>query len=145
MIQSVDESVGKILDAISDIEQADNTVVVFTSDNGGLDRNGRPTNNDPLRSGKGYAYEGGIRVPWLWRVPGTTPAGSVSDQSISSIDLVPTLAALVGLDDRPWDGVDITQALSGHALPDRALYWHFPHYRHGPRPRSLLSHPRWKP
>ncbi len=96
---------------------------------------GRPTENAPLRSGKGYAYEGGLRTPWIVRWPGVTKAGTVSREPIASIDLLPTIAAAVGTRppaDRAIDGIDLGPALQGGKLPDRALVWHFPHYRHGP-------------
>ena len=134
MVHSVDAAMGALLDALERTEQTDRTMVVFTGDNGGLDREGRPTENAPLRSGKGYAYEGGLRTPWIVRWPGVTQPGSISSEPISSIDLMPTIAAAAGTRppvDRPIDGIDLGPALRGGQLPERALVWHFPHYRHG--------------
>ncbi|HEX6984675.1 MAG TPA: sulfatase, partial [Planctomycetaceae bacterium] len=88
MIQSLDEAVGRIIATLDDLGLTDDTLVVFTSDNGGLLG---PTNNAPLRSGKGYPYEGGLRVPLLVRRPGVVPAGTVSDLPACSIDLAPTI------------------------------------------------------
>ena len=135
MVHSVDDSMGLLLSTLEELDLDDNTLIVFTGDNGGLDREGRPTENAPLRSGKGYAYEGGLRTPWIFRWPGVTQPGSVSNTPISSVDLAPTIASAAGTRppvDRAIDGVDLTPALQGHSLEDRALYWHFPHYRHGP-------------
>ncbi len=135
MVHSVDDSMGRLLSTLEELGLDDNTLIVFTGDNGGLDREGRPTENAPLRSGKGYAYEGGLRTPWIFRWPGVTQPGSVSKTPISSVDLAPTIASAVGTRppvDRAIDGVDLTPALQGFSLEDRALYWHFPHYRHGP-------------
>ena len=91
MVHSVDDAMGRLLDTLETTGLADRTVLVFTGDNGGLDRGGRPTENAPLRSGKGYAYEGGLRTPWLVRWPGVTQPGSVSHEPIASIDLLPTM------------------------------------------------------
>lgn len=149
MVQSVDDAVGRILDTLDQTGLADQTMIVFTGDNGGLDRRGRPTENAPLRSGKGYAYEGGLRTPWIVRWPGVTSPGSVSNQPIASIDLLPTIAAAVGTRppaDRAVDGIDLGPALRGDPLPGRALVWHFPHYRHGPGndPYSVIRRGDWK-
>ncbi len=149
MVHSVDDAMGRLLDTLERTGLADRTLIVFTGDNGGLDRNGRPTENAPLRSGKGYAYEGGLRTPWIVRWPGVTQPGSVSDQPVASIDLLPTIAAAVGTRppaDRPIDGVDLGPALRGGDLPERTLHWHFPHYRHGPGhdPYSVARRGEWK-
>ena len=149
MVHSVDDAVRRLLDTLKTTGLADRTLIVFTGDNGGLDRGGRPTENAPLRSGKGYAYEGGLRTAWLVRWPGVTRPGSVSGEPIASIDLLPTIAAAVGTRlpvDRAIDGVDLTPALRGGKLPRRALLWHFPHYRHGPGhdPYSVVREGDWK-
>lgn len=149
MVHSVDDAMGRLLETLDRTGLADRTLIVFTGDNGGLDRQGRPTENAPLRSGKGYAYEGGLRTPWIVRWPGVTEAGAVSREPIASIDLLPTIAAAVGTRppaDRAIDGVDLGPALRGGGLPDRALVWHFPHYRHGPGhdPYSAIRQGDWK-
>jgi arylsulfatase A len=144
MVESVDDSTGAILDTLEELGLDDNTMIIFTSDNGGLDRNGGPTENAPLRSGKGYAYEGGIRVPFLVRWPGTIPAGKVSPQPVCSIDVFPTIldAADVPLpDDRDIDGLSLLPLLKSggtEALDRDELIWHFPHYRHDPGPYSII-------
>ncbi|MFL2869986.1 MAG: sulfatase [Pirellulaceae bacterium] len=142
MVQSVDDSLGRIMATLNELELSDDTMIVFTSDNGGLDRNGSPTENAPLKSGKGFAPEGGIRVPWIIRWPGVTEAGVTSDEPVTSVDLFPTLAAAVGIDttDMTLDGADLTPVLKGGSLRKRSLYWHFPHYRHraGNDPYSII-------
>lgn len=148
MVQSVDDATGRLMETLARLGLAERTVVVFTSDNGG---EARYANNAPLRAGKGFAYEGGIRVPWLVRWPGVVRAGSTSAQPISSIDLLPTLAELAGIalpKDRPIDGVSLVSHLksSGHEpLAPRPLFWHFPHYRAGgPAPYSIVRSGDWK-
>jgi arylsulfatase A-like enzyme len=152
MIASVDESVGRVLRTIREIGAEQNTVVFFTSDNGGvssLEWRKRPvTSNLPLRAGKGHLYEGGIRVPTLVKWPGVVKPGSVSHEPISSIDYFPTIAEMAGASwDRTHkpDGISITRALRGGSLPERNLYWHFPHY--SPqlgRPSGAIRRGPWK-
>lgn len=130
MVEAMDLAVGKVLKQIDDSGLAETTVVVFTSDNGGLSTSeGSPTSNLPLRGGKGWVYEGGIREPWIVRYPGVTKAGSESSQPISSIDLYPTLAAAAGVEVKhKIDGIDLMPALKGGTLDREALFWHYPHY-----------------
>ncbi len=149
MVHSVDDAMGRVLETLDRLDLADKTMIVFTGDNGGLDRSGRPTENAPLRSGKGYAYEGGLRTPWIIRWPGVTAPGSVSNEPIASVDLMPTIAAAVGTRpplDRPIDGADLVPVLRGGELARRDLLWHFPHYRHGPGhdPYSVIRRGDWK-
>jgi len=130
MVEAMDLAVGKVLNALEEHGVADNTIVVFTSDNGGLSTSeGSPTSNLPLRGGKGWVYEGGIREPWIIRYPGVTKAGSVSKEIICSIDLLPTIAAAAGIPtSHKVDGIDLKPALQGNKLSREALYWHYPHY-----------------
>ena len=130
MVEAMDEAVGVVLEQLEKSGVADNTIVVFTSDNGGLATSeGLPTSNLPLRGGKGWVYEGGIREPWIVRWPGVTKAGSESGEPICSIDLFPTVAAAAGVRvNHTIDGIDILPALKGGKLNRRALYWHYPHY-----------------
>lgn len=131
MVESVDHAMGRILDTLDEFDLAENTVVIFTSDNGGLDPHA--TDNAPLRSGKGYPYEGGIRIPQIIRWPARVEAGFVCDTPVSSIDFFPTLCEAAGLpksEDRPVDGLSLLPILSaGGGLDRDALFWHFPHYR----------------
>lgn len=150
MVESVDDAMGSLLEVLEEHGIDDRTVILFTSDNGGLDRNASPTDNAPLRSGKGYAYEGGIRVPFIVRLPGQISAGTVSDNLVTSVDIVPTLLDLGGFDlplDRPIDGVSLADHLkSGGETPVARdeLLWHFPHYRHDPGPYSIIRKGDWK-
>ena len=111
MVESVDDSTGRIMAALDELGIADRTVVIFTSDNGGLLG---PTDNAPLRSGKGFPYEGGIRVPWIVRWPGVVKGRSLCSAPVSSIDFFPTLLELTGVPlpkDRPIDGVSLVPVL----------------------------------
>ncbi|MDF1740022.1 MAG: sulfatase [Verrucomicrobiales bacterium] len=150
MVESVDDSTGAILDLLDELNLSENTLVIFTSDNGGLDNKGNPTDNAPLRSGKGYPHEGGIRVPLLVRWTGRIPAAVTSDMPVSSIDLFPTIldAASVPLpSDRPIDGRSLLPHLisGGKVQLDRdEIIWHFPHYRHPPGPYSIIRKGDWK-
>ena len=136
MIESMDESVGRVLEALKESGVEDNTVVLFASDNGGvnsLEWKGRPvTSNLPLRQGKGHLYEGGIRVPTIVRWPGMTKAGSRSDEVVVAYDYAPTIAEIVGVPKAKlsvMDGLSITSLLKGGAkLKRTANYWHYPHY-----------------
>lgn len=145
MIQSMDESVGKVLDRLDALNLTDNTIVCFTSDNGGLSTSeGRPTSNLPLKGGKGWLYEGGTRVPFLIRWPGVAAAGSRSSVPVIGNDFYPTLLQAAGLPLRPTqhvDGVSLCAVLNGsrESLDRDALYWHYPHYgNQGGRPGSSI-------
>lgn len=136
MIQAVDDSVGTILDKLDALNLADDTIVFFFSDNGGLctTRNGGPTSNLPLRSGKGWLYEGGVREPMIVRAPGVARPGSVCTTPVVSMDFFPTILELAGLQAMPdlhADGVSFAPLLRGQPLSlSRKFYWHYPHY-HG--------------
>jgi arylsulfatase A-like enzyme len=153
MLKSVDQSVGRVLAKLEELRLADHTIVVFTSDNGGAVHFGKPpaTCNAPLRLGKGYAYEGGLRVPLIVRAPGVTGAGSRCDWPVISQDYFPTLMELVGADKAASrtavDGVSFVPLLRGGAeLPRRELFWHYPHYWFGGKvsPYSAARIDDWK-
>jgi arylsulfatase A-like enzyme len=136
MVQSSDESVGRLLKKLDELKLADNTVVIFTSDNGGLSVKEGPdtpsTTNEPLRAGKGYLYEGGIREPFIVRWPGVVKPAGVCDVPISSQDLYPTILQLAGAKPAAGqviDGESIVPLLKQSGKPAReALFWHYPHY-----------------
>ncbi len=132
MVEALDIAVGTVLDKLKKLDMEKNTVVIFTSDNGGLSTTeGLPTSNLPLKAGKGWVSEGGIRVPWLIRAPGYTQAGSTSSELICSNDLYPTVLSLADAEagrNNPIDGVDLADALKGGKLDRDTLYWHYPHY-----------------
>jgi arylsulfatase A-like enzyme len=149
MVKTMDDAIGIVLQQLEADHLLDDTVIVFTSDNGGLStKEGSPTSNLPLRGGKGWAYEGGIREPMLAIVPGVTRAGTTCDDRVISMDVFPTLLAACGLAPRPKDhvdGVNLLPALQGKALPDRPLFWHYPHYgNQGGSPFSSIRLGDWK-
>ena len=134
MIESLDENVGRLMQHLDELRLRDNTIVIFTSDNGGLKLN-QVTSNDPARAGKGSVYEGGVRVPLIVSHPPSIKAGSTCDQPAMSIDLFPTLVELCGLKptNKPaWDGTSLAPALLQKRDVKRdVLYWHYPHYHPG--------------
>ena len=137
MVASLDQSVGRVIAQLEASGVADKTVILFTSDNGGLtQRYGKHdgfTENLPLRRGKGSAYEGGVRVPTIAYWPGVTPRGKVCDRPVMTIDYFPTIAEIASaeFDVRP-DGESLVPLLRdpSHDLA-RNLYWHYPHYHAG--------------
>jgi len=132
MIEKLDQNVGKLLDTLDELGIADDTVVMFTSDNGGLSTSeGSPTCNFPLREGKGWMEEGGVREPMLVRWPGTIAPGSKSDAYMTSPDFYPTCLEIAGLDpipDQHIDGMSFVPALRGEPFERGPIYWHYPHY-----------------
>lgn len=151
MVEAVDEAVGKVLTALKENGLEENTVVLFTSDNGGLSTaEGLPTSNRPLRAGKGWLYEGGIRVPWLVKWPGVVAPGSVSNIPIISDDILPTIMEIAApshpIEKRELDGISLVPVLKGgQATADRSLYWHYPHYSNqGGRPGGAIRRGPWK-
>jgi arylsulfatase A len=149
MIESLDEGIGRLLAHLDNLKLRDQTIIVFTTDNGGLELN-EVTANDPLRAGKGSAYEGGVRVPLMVSYPPAIRAGSTSDVPAMSIDLFPTLVELCGLAPKPekpaWDGVSVAPALleKGPVRRD-TLYWHYPHYHPGgATPYSAVRSGDWR-
>ena len=135
MIESVDDSVGRILRKLDALGLTENTVVIFMSDNGGLWP--QSTSNAPLRAGKGFAYEGGIREPLIIKWPGATPAGSLCSVPVSSIDFFPTLVEIAGAkSSSAVDGRSIVSLLKQRGKVKReALFWHYPHYWNNSRVR----------
>ncbi|WP_321473058.1 sulfatase [uncultured Paludibaculum sp.] len=151
MLARYDYNVGRVLDHLRTSGLDRNTIVVFTSDNGGYTEKFdgvQVTNNLPLRSGKGALYEGGLRVPLMIRVPGLTPAGATCDAPVISTDFYPTLQALSGLGvgTRTLDGVSIADLLAnpGGRPPERDLCFHFPHYYPTTTPVSAIRAGSWK-
>lgn len=149
MVESADDSVGQLLKALDESGQADNTIVIFFADNGGVRYQGKRkppvTNNAPLRAGKGHTYEGGIREPLLIRWPGVTKPGTVIHEPVSSVDFFPTLCAAAGTAPGAVDGVDLKPLLRGGSLPERPLFWHYPHYSdQGGMPSGAVRLGSWK-
>ena len=133
MLANLDWNIGRLLKTLEDEGEADNTLVIFTSDNGGLaTAEGSPTCNAPLAEGKGWMYDGGVRVPLLVRWPGHAAAGSRCETPVTSPDFYPTLLAAAGLKAKPRqhrDGVSFAPLLAGaKTLPRDGIFWHYPHY-----------------
>jgi arylsulfatase A-like enzyme len=150
MMESLDDSVGRVLKTLKELNLETNTVVIFMSDNGGLSTaEGWPTSNLPLRTGKGWLYEGGIRSPLFIRWPETAKAGVVCDVPVTSTDFYPTLLEAAGLPLRPkqhQDGVSLVPLLKGGAeLKRDAIFWHYPHYSNqGGFPGGAMREGDWK-
>lgn len=150
MVESLDRAVGHVLQSLRENDLADRTVVVFMSDNGGLSTSeGHNTSNRPLRGGKGWLYEGGIREPYIIQWPGVTPRGSTSDVPVTSMDFYPTLLDIADLPMRPnhhVDGTSLVPVLRGNSSLDReALFWHYPHYSNqGGFPGAAVRMGEWK-
>ena len=150
MVEAMDRAVGRVLDKLEELGLAEETIVCFTSDNGGLSTSeGSPTSNLPLRGGKGWLYEGGIREPYIIRAPGVTKPGSTCAVPVISTDFYPTLLALAGLPLEPKlhkDGVSLVPLLGGGETLDRdALFWHYPHYgNQGGFPGGVIRQGDWK-
>lgn len=149
MIWNLDWNIGRLLHALEESGQAENTVVIFTSDNGGLSTSeGSPTCNLPAREGKGWMEEGGIRVPLLIRFPGRIKPGTRCDMPVTTTDFYPTFLELAGLPERKeqhCDGRSIVPLLRGEAMPEHPLFWHYPHYgNQGGVPGSSVRLGRYK-
>lgn len=159
MVENMDTNIGKLMTALDSLNLAKNTLIMFTSDNGGI---AAIHSQHPLRGGKGSYYEGGTRVPLIISWPGQVEAGSRSDLPVSNIDFYPTLLSVIHkkpATGKVLDGVDLSPEWSGHPLPrNRTLYWHFPIYLQAyagarddsrddlfrTRPGSSLRHGKWK-
>lgn len=147
MVEAMDQAVGKVVKALADAGLSSNTIVVFTSDNGGLSTSeGSPTSNLPLRGGKGWPYEGGVREPLIVAAPGI-PAGE-SSTVVTSPDFYPTLLELAGLPAQPkqhQDGVSFVKSLRGGQQARKPVFWHYPHYgNQGGAPCGAVRDGNWK-
>jgi arylsulfatase A-like enzyme len=150
MVQSVDDSVGRVMAALEQVGFADNTAIVFMSDNGGLSTSeGSPTSNVPLRAGKGWLYEGGVREPMIVKWPGVAKAGAICEAVVTSTDFYPTMLEMAGLAPKPdqhVDGKSFVPALKQQRAFDRGpIFWHFPHYgNQGGIPGGAVRSDVWK-
>jgi arylsulfatase A len=148
MVESIDDSVGRVVDVLRNLQLLDNTVIIFTSDNGGF---WKATDHAPLRGNKGAYYEGGIRVPLIIQWPGVAQPGLVIEQPVISNDLYPTCLTAAGLPPLPSqhiDGLDLTELLRGNSgnWKRESIFWHFPHYNEHPSsaPSSVIRKGAWK-
>jgi arylsulfatase A len=151
LIETLDQSVGQLLRKVDSLGLAENTIVIFTSDNGGLHvpegGHGRITHNRPFRAGKGFVYEGGLRIPLIVRWPGKVPANHVSHQPLINTDWTPTLLEFAGVSaNDSFDGQNISRFVTGEVgAPARKFFWHFPHYTNqGSSPAGAVRDGDWK-
>ncbi|MCY1720002.1 sulfatase [Prolixibacteraceae bacterium Z1-6] len=148
LVETMDDAVGLVLNSLKELGLDKNTIVIFTSDNGGVaSGDAFSTSNLPLRGGKGYQFEGGIREPYIIKVPGMTN-GERSDVPVSGTDFYPTILDLARADLRPndhQDGISLLPVLKGQVVPERPLIWHYPHYgNQGGDPSSIIRLGDWK-
>ncbi len=148
MMESMDSAVGLVVAALDEAGLSENTVVIFTGDNGGVSSgDGFATSSLPFRGGKGRQWEGGIREPYYIVWPGVT-TGQTTDVPATGTDFYPTILELAGLPPDPEqhvDGISLVPALRGERLPDRDLFWHYPHYgNQGGEPSSIIRRGDWK-
>jgi len=149
MIEETDRSVGAIIDKLDELGLRKKTLVLFISDNGGLDKY---TSQRPLRGDKGTLYEGGIRVPMIASMPGRVGEGKTSEEPVSGIDFYPTICSFMGLEPTDADKVDgedfAALLFAGKSLGERNLFWNFPSYNRpedpARSPRSALRRGDWK-
>jgi len=148
MIYSMDENIGKVLNEVEKLGLNDKTVIFFTSDNGGLSTSeGSPTCNAPLRAGKGWLYEGGIRVPLIIKYPGKGKPGTIIRTPVSSVDFFPTILDICGIkySDKEIDGISLLPLFEKDEMPERPLFWHYPHYSNqGVEPGSAVRLGKYK-
>lgn len=151
VIETLDDAVGRLLKQVESLGMKDRTILIFTSDNGGVHipegREDPPTHNTPYRAGKGFLYEGGLRIPLIVRWPGRVKGGAVTATPVINTDLVPTILELVGAPPASGlDGVSYARLLLGKGDPgERAVFWHFPHYNNqGGRPAGAMRDGDWK-
>ncbi|MDG1994920.1 MAG: sulfatase [Emcibacteraceae bacterium] len=141
MVEQMDLNIGRVLEGLEKNGLADNTIVFFTSDNGGLSTaEGSPTSNLPYRGGKGWIYEGGIRVPFIVRWPEIGKAGYVNPAAVSGVDIFPTIMEIAGITGSQVDGESLVSKIKGeNEASDRPIYWHYPHYSNqGGMPASAV-------
>ncbi len=149
LVEAMDDAVGIVLEELDKLGLAKNTVVIFTSDNGGVaSGDAFSSSNLPLRGGKGYQWEGGIREPYFIKVPWMSIAGQKTDVPVIGTDFYPTILELAGLEampDQHLDGLSLYPVLEGGTLADRSLFWHYPHYgNQGGDPSSIIRDGDWK-
>jgi len=153
VVEALDNEIGKLLRAIDQLELRQNTVFIFYSDNGGFLGGSdvdRVTTNLPLRDGKASLYEGGLRVPMIVRWPGVVKIGTTTDAMVNSYDFYATFLDIIGQKVENRDGASFLPVLKSQAvLPDRPLFWHWPHYRRGmggihASPSSAMRYGKWK-
>lgn len=155
MVRSLDQNVGRLLDKLDELSLSENTLVVFTSDNGGFINNYREmpmvTSNYPLRSGKGSLYEGGVRIPLIVRGPGVVSDGQLCEEPVDSTDFYPTVLEMTGIEgnaehNAKVDGMSLTGLFDDpqSTLERDTLYFHYPHYYRTTTPVGAIRSGDWK-
>ena len=149
LVESMDDAVGIVLNRLKELKLDKNTIIVFTSDNGGVaSGDAFSTSNHPLRGGKGYQWEGGIKEPYIIKAPTINNTPNIIDYPVSGIDFYPTLLDIAGVEipqNQIIDGVSLVPLLKGESLDDRSLFWHYPHYgNQGGEPVSIIRKNDWK-
>ncbi len=148
LIEQMDEAVGAVISKLKELGLEENTIIIFTSDNGGVvSGDNYSTNLAPLRGGKGYQWEGGIRVPYLIYIPWLKNKGDKNDTPVSGVDFLPTLLDYAGakFPTDKLDGKSLRPLLEGQNLEERSLFWHYPHYgNQGGEPNSTIRKGDWK-
>jgi len=149
LVEQMDDAVGYVLNSLKELGLEENTIVIFTSDNGGVaSGDAFATANLPLRGGKGTQFEGGIREPYFIFVPGLTKQGVKCNVPVTGTDFYPTILELAGLKLHPEehsDGVSLVPLLKGKTIPERPIIWHYPHYgNQGGEPSSIIRRGNWK-
>jgi arylsulfatase A-like enzyme len=146
MMESLDDSIGRILAKVRALGIEKDTIIIFTSDNGGLSTaEGTPTSNVPLRMGKGWNYEGGIRIPLLIKWPAVVKAGAVCDAPVISMDYFPTFGEITGDFKGITDGQSLMRLLKGGSREEWPHFWHYPHYSNqGGGPSGAIRMGQWK-
>jgi arylsulfatase A-like enzyme len=149
LVEQVDDAVGIVLAKLEELNLSDKTIIVFTSDNGGVASGDNfSTSIAPLRGGKGYQWEGGFKVPYLISVPWMNHNGMKNNTPVTGADFYPTLLDLLRIENNQFesmDGQSLLPLLNGESLASRPLYWHYPHYgNQGGEPNSVIQEERWK-
>jgi arylsulfatase A-like enzyme len=150
MVETLDRNVGRVMEKLEELGLDEKTIIIFMSDNGGLSTaEGSPTSNLPLRAGKGWLYEGGIREPMLISWPGSGSEGKVCDVPVTSTDFYPTILQMAGLDpdpDQHMDGVSLVPLFDGEGgIGERPIFWHYPHYSNqGGKPGAAVRQGNYK-
>lgn len=157
MVENVDTNIGLLLQLLKELKLSENTLIVFTSDNGGIRA---ISSQAPLRAGKGSYYEGGTRVPFIVKWPNKIKAGTTNNTPIVNMDFFPTFMNIIGvkLENKTFDGIDLMPLLKGENIEERPLFWHFPIYLQAysqekddgrdplfrTRPGSTIRYQNWK-
>ena len=148
MVEAMDQVIGKISQEVKESGIADNTIIIFTADNGGLSTNSAPTSNLPLKGGKGWVYEGGIREPMFVVWPGITKSNSICNEPVVTTDFYQTIVNVTGIPqpEQATDGMSLVPLLKQEkGFERKSLFWHYPHYSpQGSAPASAIRSGNWK-